>query len=116
MNNPTISILNVPRHPHEYDVTALFLTELMEQGIQSFEFLERFSYFREAFYIPGQQEPNEYLQRFLMNRVLRLYLGSLDRPTIQERLCLVDDGSTQDWLDLMERIVIPSIVKIQQGL
>jgi hypothetical protein len=51
------------------------------------------------------------IHRFLVNRQLRLVLGNLDANTTQERFCLVDGGTADDWKRLFEDKVLPCMVK-----
>ncbi|BDD79573.1 hypothetical protein [Burkholderia phage FLC9] len=51
------------------------------------------------------------IHRFLVNRQLRLVLGNLDTNTTQERFCLVDGGTAEDWKRLFEDKVLPCMIK-----
>jgi len=51
------------------------------------------------------------LQRFLINRALRIELGSYQENTIEVRQCLIDQGKIEDWLRLLEQGVAPCIVR-----
>jgi hypothetical protein len=51
------------------------------------------------------------IHRFLVNRQLRLTLGNLDANTTQERFCLVDQGTADDWKRLFEDKILPCMIK-----
>lgn len=52
------------------------------------------------------------LRRFLVNRHLRMVLGSCDAvDTMAERYCLVDKGSNEEWTMLIRESVAPCIAK-----
>lgn len=51
------------------------------------------------------------IHRFLVNRQLRLVLGNLDTNTTQERFCLVDGGTPDDWKRLFDDKILPCMVK-----
>ena len=46
-------------------------------------------------------------QRFLLNRYWRLQVGMIEKNTIAERWCLVENGEMKDWLRLFEEKIIP---------
>lgn len=51
-------------------------------------------------------------QRFLLNRFWNLQLMNIqDTNTMEERFCLIDNGSPEDWLRLFQTKVIPCLVK-----
>jgi len=55
---------------------------------------------------------NQDLQRFLINRAWRQILGNFTEfNTIDIRFCLVDQGDLQRWLELFENQVIPCVVQ-----
>ncbi len=45
-----------------------------------------------------------------MNRYLRMQLGLMPVPTIQERECLMDNVSEKEWLRLFNKHVVQTIV------
>lgn len=51
------------------------------------------------------------IHRFLVNRQLRLVLGNLQTNTTQERFCLVDGGTADDWKRLFEDKILPCLIK-----
>lgn len=50
------------------------------------------------------------IQRFLINRYWRETLGALPIDTMDIRYCLVEQGSTEDWLRLFKQGVVKCIV------
>jgi len=53
------------------------------------------------------------IQRFLINRAIRLIVGDVDcENTMDVRYCLVDTGHIKDWLRLYKSEVIPCMVKL----
>lgn len=50
-------------------------------------------------------------QRFLVNRQLRQLVGRVPDNTTQIRFCLVDTGTSDDWLRLFEQMVLPCMMK-----
>ena len=59
--------------------------------------------------IPEVEGENE--QRFFINRALRLIIGMYPGDTTNVRYCLIEDGTTDDWVRMMESTVVPFIVK-----
>jgi len=54
---------------------------------------------------------NEEGQRFLLNRYWNLQLLASPQITVDERYCLVPNGTTKDWLRLFEQKVLPFCVE-----
>jgi len=56
--------------------------------------------------------PDTSIQRFLINRNLRLILGECKTEnTIDVRYCLVDSGDIKEWVRLMETMIVPCLVR-----
>lgn len=53
------------------------------------------------------------VQRFHLNKYLNLQLMYGSPETMNERFCLVADGSPERWLELVQKQVIPRMVKEQ---
>lgn len=53
------------------------------------------------------------LQRFLINRALRLSIGLLPVDTTAVRYCLVDNCPDIEYLDIFEQVVAPVMVQYQ---
>lgn len=49
-------------------------------------------------------------QRFLLNRFWNLQLLSLNLPTMQERICLVDQGTGSEWLRLFKEGILHTAI------
>lgn len=49
----------------------------------------------------------ENVQRFYMNKFFNLLLLAIPTNTIDQRFCLIPDGSIDDWLNLFRRKVLP---------
>ena len=58
------------------------------------------------------------IQRFLINRYWREFLGGLEIDTINARYCLLDpkECSVEDWLRTFEEGVVEFVVKHQIGV
>jgi hypothetical protein len=54
---------------------------------------------------------NDDLQRFLINRALRMVLPMAPVSTMDERYCLVDKGDVGRWFELVESMVVPCMVQ-----
>jgi len=50
------------------------------------------------------------VQRFLLNRYWSQQLMSSSRHSIEERYCLIPDGTITDWLHLFQTKVLPFII------
>ena len=51
------------------------------------------------------------IQRFLINRTLRLVIARAPENTMDARFCCVDNGDLEDWLRLVQEQVIPCTVR-----
>ena len=51
------------------------------------------------------------IQRFLVNRQLRLICGSAEANSMNVRYCLVEDGTYDDWTRLFNQMVMPFIIQ-----
>lgn len=51
------------------------------------------------------------LQRFLINRSLRLILGGCEEDSTAVRYCLFDDGDHGDYLKIFKDVVAPFMIK-----
>lgn len=54
---------------------------------------------------------NDDVQRFLINRALRLALSQASVSTMDERYCLVDTGDVPRWFELVQQKVVPCMVQ-----
>lgn len=55
--------------------------------------------------------PDVNIQRFLINRFWRNYIGQFQENTLEVRHCLIDQGSIEDWLRLFEQGVAPCVMR-----
>ncbi len=55
--------------------------------------------------------PDLGIQRFLINRFWREFIGLMPENTFQIRQCLIDQGPIDDWLRLFEQGVIPCVMR-----
>lgn len=53
------------------------------------------------------------VQRFLLNRYWNMQLAMAAKPSIEERYCLIPDGTIQDWLTLFKEKVLPFLITHQ---
>lgn len=68
---------------------------------------------------PGVQEAvgkNTELQRFLLNRNLRIKLGMASVQTSVERFMLDANTSVPEYLENMKKTIVPALVTISLGL
>jgi len=63
--------------------------------------------------------PEESVRRYQINKYWRKALSPIDISgegnTIAERFCLIEDGTTEDWLRLFDHTVVRCIIKYQIG-
>lgn len=59
---------------------------------------------------------NPEMQRFLINRNLRIKLGTAPVPTTVERFALDAGGNEREYLDNMKKLIIPALVKIAASM
>lgn len=88
------------------DLVSEVRTILIESGLAK-EVAENFDtngYVRDAINIPFEG------QRFLMNRYWNLQLLQLGLTSIEERFCLVDEGTMNDWIRLFKDKILPTLV------
>lgn len=45
-----------------------------------------------------------------VNKFFRLRLGELPQNTVEERMCLTDDQSLDDWVRNFETFVVPTVI------
>jgi len=50
------------------------------------------------------------IQRFLLNRYWELQLMSHDGNTMEERYCLIPNGTTEEWITLFKTKIVPFIL------
>lgn len=53
------------------------------------------------------------VQRHLLNRYFNQQLASSNKPSIEERYCLIPNGDVRDWLKLFEQKVLPFLMENQ---
>ena len=51
------------------------------------------------------------VQRFLLNRYWNQQLMASEKQTIEERFCLIPNGTIDDWLRLFQAKVLPFVVE-----
>lgn len=63
--------------------------------------------------------PDESVRRFQINQFWRGALSEIDLKgegsTISTRFCLIEDGTTDDWLRLFDQKVAPTIIQYKIG-
>lgn len=50
------------------------------------------------------------VQRFLLNRYWNQELIFAEKPSIEERYCLIPNGTVEDWLRLFKAKVLPFVI------
>lgn len=51
------------------------------------------------------------VQRWFLNKYWHLQLMSADAISVNERFCLIPNGSIDEWLDLFKKEVLPFVVR-----
>ena len=88
------------------DLVSEIRTILIESGLAK-EVAENFDtngYVRDAINIPFDG------QRFLMNRFWNLQLLQLGVTSIEERFCLLDEGTMKDWIQVFKDKIVTTLV------
>jgi len=53
---------------------------------------------------------NEKVQRYHQNQFWNIQLLSAEKPSMEQRFCLIPNGNTTDWLRLFKAVVLPFCV------
>lgn len=93
---------NSERSPNEVDLLAVVSKDLRESGLFIID-----SHLREYFESQGVVNKKPNVQRFYLNKYFTLVLLVYPDNTMDQRYCLINDGTVEDWLDLFRRKVLP---------
>lgn len=95
-----------PRAEGEVDLIATVRQLLIEAGLA-----QRVSaFFDTNRFIVEAINKNSSAQRFLLNKYWSLQLMASTTPSIEERFCLIPNGTTGDWLRLFSSRLMPFII------
>lgn len=95
------------RSPDERDLVEETVTILKSKGISE----EKLNIFLQNHHIQDAKNKVPEVQRYLLNRYWSLELMQASKVSIDERFCLIPNGSLDDWFRLFETKVLPFIVK-----
>lgn len=90
------------RGPTEIDLLEIVENLLAESGLFNTKMILR------DYFIKNQvvdKKPN--VQRFYMNKFFQIQLLVMETNTIEQRFCLITDGTVEDWLNLFKRKILP---------
>ena len=107
MQNTAIQDYHAARQPNDIDLIAEVRQRLVISGISA----ERIMAYEQNQYIIDACDKTPEVQRFLLNRYWNLQLMSSRKVSINERYCLIPNGSIDDWLRLFSDKILPFIVK-----
>jgi hypothetical protein len=95
------------RKPEEIDLISAVRQILIQAGLAK----ECSDYFDTNTYIRDGMLLGPIGQRFLLNRFWNIQLMSLSLTnTLEERFCLIEDGSFDDWLRLFTSKILPCLI------
>lgn len=95
-----------PRTPDEINLTLVVRNILVESNVSE----QALSAYDNNRFIIESADKNSECQRFFQNRFWDLQLISSDKPTVDERYCLLGDGEIHDWIILFKSTVLPFIL------
>ena len=98
------------RSLHEANLLAVVETLLSESGLHQTRMSLR-GYFETHEIV--NKKPN--VQRFFMNKFFQLLLLAIDANTIEQRFCLITDGTVDDWLSLFRKKILPFLREYLNG-
>lgn len=90
----------------DLDLVLLVRTLLERSGLQ----LKLEAYDNDRFIVEAIDKSSD-VQRFLLNRYWSQQLMYCSVTSIEERYCLIPNGTNQDWLSLFESKVLPFVVE-----
>jgi len=98
-----ISQYLAPLQENEIDLVAKVREILHSHGLhaQVTAAYDNHHHIREA------QGKNEIVQRYWLNRYWNLQLLSCSQPSMEQRYCLIPNGSTADWVRLFKASIAP---------
>jgi len=93
---------NSERSPNEIDLLAVVSKDLKESGLFIIE-----SHLQDYCETQGIVNKRANVQRFCMNKYFILVLMIYPENTMDQRYCLISDGTVENWLDLFRRKILP---------
>ncbi len=93
---------NSERSPTEVDLLAIVSKDLKDSGLFIID-----SHLHDYCESQGVINKKPNVQRFYMNKYFTLVLMIYPENTMDQRYCLISDGTIEDWLDLFRRKILP---------
>jgi hypothetical protein len=107
VNNDSLSHYAQPTPDGDIDLVQEVRTRLLNSGLHS-KVIE--AYDNNRFIVEAENKISD-VQRFLLNRYWNSQLMSCNKPSIEERYCLIPNGEIKDWLRLFEQKVLPFVIE-----
>ena len=107
ISNDQITSYNEVRGSTDIDLVAVVRQRLVTAGLEGLVVAN----FDTNHYIVEAANKRPDVQRYLLNRFWNLQLMSAPAISIEERYCLVPNGTVDEWLHLFDVKVLPFIVK-----
>jgi hypothetical protein len=98
-----------PKPEGDIDLVSEVRRVLVEAGLNQ---LVEANYDNNRFIVDAANKPSS-VQRFLLNRFWNYQLVSCEAVSIDERYCLIPNGTVQDWLKLFTEKVLPFAIANQ---
>ena len=97
---------HLKRQEGELDLVAEVRKALVESGL-----LQKVidAYDNNRFIVEASGKASS-VQRFLLNRYWNQELIFSEKPSIEERYCLIPNGTVEDWLRLFKAKVLPFVI------
>jgi hypothetical protein len=90
----------------DIDMLAAVRNIMLQNGLQG----KIEAYFNNNNYIREAEGKTSDVQRFLLNRYWAYQLAYFPEKSMDQRYCLVPNGTPQDWLKLFESMIMPFII------
>jgi len=101
-----IEAYRAPREQGDTDLVSEVRNILKEVGLH-----EKLSAYDGHRYIKEAINKSSNIQRYHLNRYWSLQLMMSDKQSIEERYCLIPNGSNNEWLKLFKTKVLPFILE-----
>ena len=102
-----MSQFNQKREEGDIDLIDIVRNELVNAGLGQ---KLQAGYDNNRFIIDAKDKPSS-VQRYFLNRYWNIQLMSSEKPSTEERFCLVPNGTNDDWLRLFKSKVLPFIIE-----
>ncbi len=101
---------NNDRGPEEMDLLSIVSKDLRDSGLFTID-----NHLHEYCESQGVVNKKPNVQRFYMNKYFTLVLLLSKEDTMDQRYCLITDGTVEDWLSLFRRKVLPFLRSYPNG-